>query len=283
MDNRCCNISRGLCASLLVLVMCGIDASGQQPRRQHPASSSSTQQFTEKCDNPKFPSPEATPIDSACGLSGAGVGAAAAQNELKNNFCASGTTPKLITVDDLKNLQAQVESFSPAINFGDKDSPDRPKGPTKDRGPLQQMGEGGLVTLRGYVFKARQEGAESVNCAKNVPNQPAYHDIHISIVSSHDETSECSGVVVEMSPHHRPQEWTAANLGKVVAAALPVRVTGNLFFDSAHVPCKQGQPASGNPSRISLWEVHPVYTFEVCTGACDGAGQWKSLADWLNQ
>ncbi len=88
-----------------------------------------------------------------------------------------------------------MEGFSPTINFGDKDSPARPKGPTKDRGPLQQMGEGGLVTLRGYVFKARQEGAESVNCAKNVPNQPAYHDIHISIVSSHDETSECSSVV----------------------------------------------------------------------------------------
>lgn len=59
------------------------------------------------------------------------------------------------------------------------------------------------MALNGYVLIARQEGAESVNCGTHVPNSAAYHDIHISIVQNPDDT-ECSGVVAETVPHHRP-------------------------------------------------------------------------------
>ncbi len=48
MNNRCRNISRGVCVSLLALVIYRIDASGQQPRRHQPVSPGATQQFTEK-------------------------------------------------------------------------------------------------------------------------------------------------------------------------------------------------------------------------------------------
>ena len=143
-----------------------------------------------------------------------------------------------------------------------------------------RVAEGKLAVLKGFVLIARQEGAESVNCGKNAPNSPPYHDIHISIVQSADETDECSSVVAETSPHHRPPEWNAANLNAVGKAHLPVRITGHLFFDSSHVPCADGKPVPSNPKRVSLWELHPVYEFEVCTANCDAEGTWAKLEDW---
>ncbi len=135
-----------------------------------------------------------------------------------------------------------------------------------------------------FVLIARQEGGESVNCGKNVLDAALFHDIHISLVSSLDVTDECSSVVAEMSPHHRPDSWNHANVEKVAREKLPVRVTGQLYFDSSHFPCSGGQGAGeGNPKRIALWEIHPIYKFEVCTGDCDGAGQWVPLDKWAAQ
>jgi len=84
-----------------------------------------------------------------------------------------------------------------------------------------------------------------------------------------------------MSPHHRPPEWSAENLNKLAAAHTPIRVTGQLFFDSSHSPCENGQASAGNPKRFSLWEIHPIYKFEVCTGDCGGGGNWVSLEEWV--
>ena len=252
------------------------------PRKPRPAQSTP---FKPACVKPSFPSPPpaAKPaIDSQCGLTGAGAGAEGVQDSVKNNFCATGA-PKAVTVASLTGLQAQVEK-NPAINFGNENKGTRQRGPTTDRAPLRKLGEGKLVTLRAYVLIARQEGGESVNCGKNVPDQPGFHDIHISLVASPGVTEECAGVVAEMSPHHRPDSWTHANVQKVANAKLPVRVTGQLYFDSSHFPCAGGQPAgAGNPKRVSLWEVHPIYKFEVCTAGCNGRGTWVALDQWAKQ
>lgn len=241
--------------------------------------------FKPVCVTPSFPTPppkKRLGIDSQCGLTGAGTGPEGVQDSVKNNFCARGT-PQKITIDYLKGLQAKVEQ-NPSINFGNENKGDRKKGPTTNRAPLRRLGEGKLVTIQAYVLIARQEGAESVNCGKNVPNDPLFHDIHISLVSSTDIDNECSGVVAEMSPHHRPDSWTHLNVEKVAREKLPVRVTGQLYFDSSHFPCSNGESAgAGNPKRISLWEIHPIYKFEVCTADCDGAGKWLSLDEWANQ
>jgi hypothetical protein len=183
-----------------------------------------------------------------------------------------------VTIDQLAGFQTTVESKN--INFGDENTATRKKGPTTDRSPLESIGEGKLVVLRGFVLKARQEGGESVNCGKAVPNQPLFHDIHISIVADSTTTDECSGVVVEMSPHHRPSSWNISNMQKVAGSGIPVRVTGHLFFDSSHVPCENGQGVRSNPKRVSLWEVHPIYQLELCTGNCNGTGNWVSLDAW---
>jgi hypothetical protein len=64
----------------------------------------------------------------------------------------------------------------------------------------------------------------------------------------------------------------------------PVRITGPLFFDSSHQPCRDGKRP--NPKRISVWEIHPIYQFEVCKNkaltACDvgNDSQWIPLDQW---
>src|SRR5215470_11523072 len=194
-------------------------------------------EFTQKCQGPKFPSPLQTVADNSCPIVGNG-GNEASQNQAKNNFCAPLPIVP-ISFQTLLTLQNRVAQDT-TINFG-------PSGPTTDRSKLRQIGEGRLVSLIGYVLIARQEGKESVNCGPNVPNLALQHDIHISIVATRREQNECHGVVVEMSPHHRPPEWTAQNVQRLAALNTPIRVTGDLFFDSSHVTCENDQRVGSNP------------------------------------
>jgi len=242
--------------------------------------------FKQSCPQPNYPSAVATAIDSECGVDGKG-GAEAAQNEAKNNFCASGAQP--ITIAQMADLQKAVESDK-SIPFGNSDLHPLTStpGPATDRGPLQKLGEGKEVVLTGFVKVARQEQAESVNCGKGpkspVPDQPVNHDIHISIVANVGN-AECSGVVVEMIPHHRPSSWTPDLVNAVSTAKLQVRVTGQLMFDSSHSPCVKGSPVrtpnASDPARVSLWEVHPIYKFEVCEkGGCSAGSGWVPVEEW---
>lgn len=239
--------------------------------------------FTQPCTNPKFPSSGQTLADESCSPTGNG-GKERSQNLTKNNFCAPlgpQSQPVLpISFQTLLNLQTSV-SHDPSINFGD--SPSDNPGPTVNRTKLHQIGEGRLVSLIGYVQIARQEGAESVNCGKNVPNAAVRHDIHISLVPTRQEQNECHCVVVEMSPHHRPADWTAAAVNRLKNVSVPVRVTGQLMFDSSHLPCQNDAGVRTNPKRFSLWEIHPIYKFEVCTSNCSPLAQpvWTDLSEWL--
>jgi Bacterial SH3 domain len=243
----------------------------------NPGRASAT--FSQSCSAPLYPG-DAGPMDStSCGVAGSG-GNEATQNTSKNNFCATGPA-RSVSIQDLVGLQQQVESDK-SIPFGNPDSHPLTNnaGPAIDRSSLEALGEGSQVVLTGYIKLARQEGAESVNCGKNVPNQPAYHDIHISIVDSPND-AECSGVVAEMIPHDRPASWTPTLVNQVAKRGLPVRLTGNLMFDSSHTPCQNATAVSGDPSRSSLWEVHPIYKFEVCTQSdCSLGGGWTPLESW---
>jgi hypothetical protein len=237
--------------------------------------------FSQVCTTPNFPTDTPTAMDStSCSVSGNG-GAETWQNEAKNNFCAGGSpAPTATSIPELVALQARVQQ-NPDINFGNpRQHPLTSRaGPIQDRTPLVALGEGSLVQLQGYVKIARQEGAESVNCGSNVPNDAAYHDIHISIVLSPAD-QECSGVVVEMSPHHRPDTWNPQLVNEVAQAGLLVRVTGQRMFDSSHTPCINGSPVRGDPARISLWEVHPIYRFDVCPQGNCSVGGWVPLEAW---
>jgi hypothetical protein len=58
--------------------------------------------------------------------------------------------------------------------------------------------------------------------------------------------------------------WNNDNLDQVIDLERPVRITGQLFFDGSHVPCKDGEPVGSNPRRLSVWEIHPIYHLDVC-------------------
>lgn len=250
-----------------------------------PAVEAESVGFSQSCANPHFPSDTPTAMDStSCTVSGNG-GNETWQNDAKNNFCATGApsspmTPITTSIPELVALQTKAQDI-PDINFGNPgEHPLTSKaGPVQDRAPLVALGEANLVQLIGFVRIARQEGAESVNCGKNVPDADEYHDIHISVVLNPSD-SECAGVVVEMTPHHRPAEWTAHRVNQVKEAGLVVRVTGQCMFDSSHTPCINDSPVKGDPARISLWEVHPIYKFAVCPQGNCANGGWLPLEAW---
>jgi len=243
--------------------------------------------FTPPCANPSLPTPKpstALEIDAVCGVNGqpSQPKPEVDQNSAKNNFCATGQTgpqPQPITVQQMQDLQTEVQKDK-SINFGGEVHPlSSAPGPTVDRAPLGKLGEGKLRVLEGYILIARQEGKEMVNCETTPKNDPASHDIHISIVGSANQVhgNECASVVVEMSPHGRPDSWNETNLQKVALGHKRVRVTGQLFFDSSHSPCIDGKAEKGDPHRSSLWEIHPIYKFEVCPSADCKTGGWKTL------
>jgi hypothetical protein len=86
-----------------------------------------------------------------------------------------------------------------------------------------------------------------------------------------------------MSPHFRPEAWT--DLADMTLKR-PIRVTGPLFFDGSHKPCHDDKRPS--PQRTSVWEIHPVYQFEVCTSKTPNLTTckitdnkvWMPLNDW---
>jgi hypothetical protein len=276
-------MKRSLLLACLVLSLLLIGGTEYTASKTSPAVRPDDLQPT--CSHPHFPAPNALGIDNECGNEG-NAGKEAAQNTAKNNFCPVTQTPTNITIAGLKTLQGKVET-NPDINFGSS-------GPTTDRSPLTDLGEGRLVRLKAFVLKARQEGGESVNCKGHVADEDSFHDIHLSFVDAQHrphqgdtesitDKKECTGIVAEMSPHHRPGSWTESGINKVAKAGALVRITGQQFFDSSHVPCKNGAPVGSNPKRVSLWEIHPIYAFEVCIKKCSGAGQWQSLEKWLQQ
>jgi hypothetical protein len=231
--------------------------------------------FTAECANPQYPGKPTVMDRSSCPAAGNGGphGIEINQNKAKNNFCASGK-PEQTTIADMIALQKAVEKANPPIPWGS------PAKTTQDRSGLEGFGELQPAVLTGYLAYEAQEGAESVNCKGTVPDQDAYHDIHMSIVPTKGG-NQCDGIVAEMIPHYRPDSWNPTNLKEIQNAQLLVRVTGSRMFDSAHVPCNGENGVGSNPKRRSLWEIHPIYKFEVCTeGACSNGSGWVDLEVW---
>ena len=243
--------------------------------------------FSPSCSTGKtlhFPSAHTTPIDDECGLPGTPPATApedGLQNEAKNNFCADSGAAKKTTLAEITSLQGKAQTQEAALHFTPGTAP-------KSRAFLEALGEGDQVVFEGFVFAARQECKETVNCELIPANVNASHDIHISLLEKPRKTAhnsakanqdkeECTGFVAEMIPHHRPPEWTSCNVNDVAGKGLRVRVTGQRFFDGSHLACKNGLPQGSNPKRVSLWEIHPIYSFEVCPHGDCANGGWEPL------
>lgn len=219
------------------------------------------------------------PIDGSCPANGAAKlnTPQAAQNQAKNNFCASGT-PVNIDFDVLRQLQQ--DAATKGISFGgDSQLPD-------DRSQLRNLptkvgalGEGAVVRLAAFVIDAHYSNVgkgESVNCKQ--PDKES-NDIHIVLGEKSNHDDECSSVTAEMSPHFRPEVWDPNDLNQ--RNAHMYRFTGQLFFDASHRPCSGGK---GSPKRSSIWEVHPVYAVDICADPgnnckVDSDDNWVSFAE----
>ncbi|HVO80413.1 MAG TPA: hypothetical protein VMT28_06770 [Terriglobales bacterium] len=221
------------------------------------------------------------PIDDTCGPNGKAKpdSAQAAQNQAKNNFCATGE-PVNIDFDVLHQLQKDAENQQ--ISFGsDAQIP-------KDRSVLRSLptkvgliGEGTVGRIVAFVIKARYSNVgkgkgESVNCKLTKRED---NDIHIVLGEKSNQDDECSSVTAEMSPHFRPEVWDPSLL--VNNNAHLYRFTGQIFFDASHKPCSGG---TGSPKRSSIWELHPVYKVEICldpNNNCkvDSEENWVDFSD----
>lgn len=254
---------------------------------------------------------ESHPIDGKCQRGGSDDGNELhrAQNAAKNDFTEKNT-PVTLTFSDFSRLQRDTDS---AIDKGEIEL--EGKYPA-DRSQLQKrfsvqgksVGEGTVVRLEAYVFGAHYSntklntyggGDRGHGEANNCDNDELdWNDIHIALIGSTTSgLDECNTVTAEISPHYRPETWARFHDGliseieaeipgllrhKVVQRAkagdepLHVRVTGPLFYDASHSPCRtvNGKLRRNSPARRSIWEIHPVYRVEVFNG------KWVELDKW---
>lgn len=207
----------------------------------------------------------------------------ALSNTAKHNLSPKGPL-RTLTFEDFASLQEQVENkFNGKYHTLSK--PDRLRLRNMEIGG-EQIGERRLVEIVAYiaVLPAKSkphanDSGESVNC--RLPDGEN-NDFHISLTPGPGQ-SEYQGIVVEMIPQRRNPKWTEDLLKTVQGKHLMVRVRGQLFFDNHHyVNRDETKPKNNQPKRMSLWEIHPVTQFDVCTAQlCTATGSgWTPLADW---
>jgi hypothetical protein len=248
-------------------------------------------EFRLNCERPPFPmKTKARPIDGSCGNEGESKGTAKGlQNAVKNNLCSQGGTVAL-SFSDFMSLQQQARDRG--IPFGaDGFPPNRVEHLPEDRSELSSgnfhtvdgrpIREGDKVQIVAFMddpHAADLGAGEDVNCHNK---KAAENDIHINLVErpappkpgKNDPDAEqkkadrkvalCSAVVAEVIPHFRPDVFDAPFLVPIAEKNTPVRISGQLFFDAAHRPCEGSVPRDAS-IRGSLWEIHPIYSIDVC-------------------
>lgn len=197
-------------------------------------------------------------------------------NQLKRRVPTGGSTISL-NFDDFQALQHQADDLVGENKELTADDRAKLTGLTVSGG---QVSEGDVVSVVGYLVGTPHPNTkESVNCNLRGADN---NDFHIPI-SNDPGNSDFQGIVVEMIPQNRPDTWTLANLAQIENSAQLVMVTGALFYDNFHyVNGDPSSPRSGQPHRFSLWEVHPITQFSVCSksdNSCDPlqATDWTPL------
>lgn len=194
----------------------------------------------------------------ACPAEGCG-GGDPSLNVKKNVLTKPTGKPEEFTFEDFATLEAERPGpgeYTPG-----------------DRKAIEEMGEDTFVALNGYLIGAHPGSPETCNCKLS---GEANNDFHINLVERPTQ-GLTESVVVEMTPKMRRGNptWTLTNLQNLLDETKPpyVRVSGLLLLDTEHIS------RSGGP-RITIWEIHPVTRFQVCTGTkatCDAGSGWKDL------
>ena len=188
----------------------------------------------------------------------------AALNEVKHR-APREMAPLFLEFEDMPKLQQLADAL---VKSGEK-----ARVLPKDRAKLKDLevrsmkvAEGDLVVMTGYlVGKPSANVGESANCYLR---GPANNDFEFTFAPGPKDTGY-RGIVGEMIPQARPKEWTLARLRKMADSHRQVLVTGQLMFDTRHVP--NPKPGTNHESpRVSTWEIHPITKFFVCAkDKCD--------------
>lgn len=188
-------------------------------------------------------------------------------------------SPVVLSFADFKMLQGEAGAIFP---------PKRDlQIPAEDREKLSDLkfskgmvSEGDLVQISAFIVAEPHPNAgESVNCGLK---GPANNDFHIPVGEQAPPAgTDFQGIVVEMIPQERNAGWTVAKLQDIMDKGLRIRVIGQLLYDSIHVPNSDpNNVMGGQPKRMSLWELHPITEFAVCTkAACSDTrtSDWTQL------
>jgi hypothetical protein len=164
-----------------------------------------------------------------------------------------------------------------------------------------QLNEGEIVQATGYLYYAQQTGAESCNCERSGAKDS---DFHIGLGFDASKVAEArtkptsssaqfhdlqsNSMIVEITPYYRAKNepgWTLAKLEALYGTQ--VKVVGQLIADNDHYATGQDCGMTGADAsacwRMSIWEIHPVTSFYVCTAGADCSSNdsgWTKLEDW---
>jgi len=279
---------------LLVILACLVSSSGTGWSKETGAPADQNA-FVPDCP-PPFPNAAARPVDVSCGIEGEfesnGTDEHRAQNRAKNSFCAKGANgtvaadPILTTVTTYDILQDKV--IENGIDFGS--SANLPQ----DRNALRNIatnadgvaiGEGSYVVFVGFMLDAHRTGKESVSCQNGTVG---FADIHISLARTKN-ADLCRSIGAEIVPHFRPTTWPRIYYAEHYEEIKrhPLRLKGHLFFDGSHHPCGDPNMTDRDPLRRSDWEIHPVYSIDVCSNTtlanCGATNEsvWTAFDEWI--
>jgi hypothetical protein len=130
--------------------------------------------------------------------------------------------------------------------------------------------EGAAISVTGYLVGVEPKTGEACNCEKDTPD---WVDWHVWLVETKAEADAPKGkqkrnaIVVETTPRVRkefPNRFDLAQIRQWVTNHQRVIVSGWLMLDPDH-PTDATGTAKKNPSRGTIWEIHPVMKIEPAT------------------
>lgn len=206
---------------------------------------------------------QAAAIDHICGIDGerSRDQTQLAINRAENNFCASTKEARDRTFQPLPARDVTYQQLVDRLlkdSSTSKNLPDHSKQENRP-GSLQ---EGEYVSYVAFVKNALYSDTntgEPANCNRTGND---YNDLRV-VLAKDPKDDECQSTFAEVSPHFRPLSWTQENLN--ILKDRVIRVKGQLFFDGNQKTCSDDSRVI--PKRASLWEIHPVYSLEVCDEA----------------
>jgi hypothetical protein len=192
-----------------------------------------------------------TATGQTCGPGGQPNAADPVENMLKNRVAMPASTTAT-TVAEFRNLPNHDKAARSAWT-------------PEDLATFKAL-EDVPVRIVGYLKGVKSEGAEATNCKFT---DAAGVDFHSWLVDAADKDQDRSfSAVAEFTPRWRQSNpaWTLAALQKLVTDGAQVRISGWRLFDYEH---PEQLPANNakNPTRSTLWEIHPITMVEVATQA----------------